>query len=54
MGIKVGPEHEDLADNHGLQPGDMATDGAERADDLNVHIVASNLNIESTHIVVPE
>ena len=26
-GIKVGPEHDDAADNHGLQPGDVATDG---------------------------
>ena len=32
-GIKVGPEHDDLADNHGLQSGDTATDGALRTDD---------------------
>ena len=56
-GIKVGPEHEDVADNHGLQPGDMVTDGALKTDDLNVsdapHVV-SDLSVESTHIAVPE
>ena len=56
-GTKVGPEHDDIADNHGLQPGDVATDGALRTDDLNVSDaphVASDLNVESTHTAVPE
>ena len=50
-------EHEDVADNHGLQPGDMLTDGSLKTDDLTVsdapHVV-SYLGVESTHIAVPE
>ena len=55
-GIKVGP-NEDVPDHHGLQPGDMVTDGALKTDDLNAsdapHVI-SDLSVDSTHIAVPE
>ena len=55
--IEVGPEDDNITNSHGLQPGDMATDGALRTDDLNVSDapqVASDLNVESTHTAIPE
>ena len=56
-GIKVGPDNDDVAADCGLQPGDLAMDGALKTDDLNVseapHVV-SDLNVESTHTAVPE
>ena len=56
-GIKVAPEHDDIADNHGLQPGDVVTDGALRTDDLNASntpYVESDLYSESTHTACSE
>ena len=56
-GIKVGPDNDDIADDRGLQPVDLAMAGAPKTDDLNVSKapnVANDLLVESTHIAVPE
>ena len=55
--IKVGPDNDDVATGCGLQPGDLAMDGALKTDDLNVSEAphaANDLNVESTHTAVPD
>ena len=48
--IKVCPEHEDVDETHGLQPGDMAIDIALRTDNLNVSDFSS-LEIISYNVI---
>ena len=56
-GIKTSPDYDDAADERGLQPGDLGTDGVLRTGDFSVSDaphVASDLNVEATHTAVPE
>ena len=51
-GFKVGPDNDDVAADCGLQPGDLAMDGALKTDDLHVsetpHVSPSRKTMLST------